>query len=148
MLTEAALLGLVGSTLGLAAGIGLAFGLIELMGAFGMNLRSTEMVIGVGTPVAAYVVGLGVTFVAAYLPARRASTVSPMAALSDAETAGVGQPLKVRAVAGGIVGAAGAAALLGCAVSSDTGSAASCSVSAWSSRSSRPSSRDPCSYGR
>lgn len=125
VLTEAALLGLVGSTLGLAAGIGLAFGLIELMGAFGMNLRSTEMVIGVETPIAAYVVGLGVTFVAAYLPARRASTVSPMAALSDAEIAGVGRSLKVRAVAGGIVGAAGAAALLGCAVSSDTGSAAS-----------------------
>ncbi|CBG74779.1 MULTISPECIES: FtsX-like permease family protein [Streptomyces] len=125
VLVEAALLGLVGATLGLAAGIGLAFGLIELMGAFGMNLRSTEMVIGVGTPVAAYVVGLGVTFVAAYLPARRASAVSPMAALSDAEIAGVGRPLKVRAVAGGIVGAAGAAALAGCALSSDTGSAAS-----------------------
>ncbi|MFD9036795.1 ABC transporter permease, partial [Streptomyces bottropensis] len=125
VLTEAALLGLVGSTLGLAAGIGLAFGLIELMGAFGMNLSSAEMVIGVGTPIAAYAVGLGVTFVAAYLPARRASAVSPMAALSDAEIAGVGRPLRMRAVAGGIVGAAGAAALAGCAVSSDTGSAAS-----------------------
>ncbi|MEH0627921.1 FtsX-like permease family protein [Streptomyces stelliscabiei] len=125
VLIEAALLGLVGSTLGLAAGIGLAFGLIELMGAFGMNLSSAEMVIGVGTPIAAYAVGLGVTFVAAYLPARRASAVSPMAALSDAEIAGVGRPLRMRAVAGGIVGAAGAAALAGCAVSSDTGSAAS-----------------------
>ncbi|MFJ7044183.1 ABC transporter permease [Streptomyces sp. NPDC101112] len=125
VLTEAALLGLVGSTLGLAAGIGLAFGLIELMGAFGMNLKSTEMVVGVGTPIAAYVVGLGVTFVAAYLPARRAATVSPMAALTDAEIAGVGRPLRTRAVVGAVVGAAGAAALVGCAVSSDTGSAAS-----------------------
>ncbi|TQE26791.1 ABC transporter permease [Streptomyces ipomoeae] len=125
VLTEAALLGLVGSTLGLAAGIGLAFGLIELMGVFGMNLKSTKMVIGVGTPIAAYVVGLGVTFVAAYLPARRAAAVSPMAALTDAEIAGVGRPLRVRAVVGGIVGAAGAAALVGCAVSTDTGSAAS-----------------------
>ncbi|GAB2922998.1 ABC transporter permease [Streptomyces heilongjiangensis] len=125
VLTEAALLGLVGSTLGLAAGIGLAFGLIELMGAFGMNLKSTEMVVGVGTPIAAYVVGLGVTFVAAYLPARRAATVSPMAALSDAEIAGAGRPLRTRAVVGAVVGAAGAAALVGCAVSSDTGSAAS-----------------------
>ncbi|WP_200300791.1 ABC transporter permease [Streptomyces adelaidensis] len=125
VLTEAALLGLVGSTFGLAVGIGLAYGLIELMGAFGMNLKATEMVIGVGTPIAAYVVGLGVTFVAAYLPARRAATVSPMAALSDAEIAGVGRPLKVRAVVGGIIGAAGAAALVGCALASDTGSAAS-----------------------
>ncbi|MEW2395528.1 FtsX-like permease family protein [Streptomyces sp. NPDC046862] len=125
VLTEATLLGLVGSTLGLAAGIGLAFGLIGLMGAFGMNLKSTEIVIGWATPVSAYVVGVGVTFVAAYLPARRAAGVSPMAALADAEIAGVGRPLKVRAVVGAVVGAAGAAALVGCAVSTDTGSAAS-----------------------
>lgn len=125
VLTEATLLGLVGSTLGLAAGIGLAFGLIGLMGAFGMNLKSTEIVIGWATPVSAYVVGVGVTFVAAYLPARRAAGVSPMAALADAEIAGVGRPLRVRAVAGAVVGAAGAAALAGCALATDTGSAAS-----------------------
>ncbi|PKT71491.1 hypothetical protein CW362_18450 [Streptomyces populi] len=125
VLTEALLLGLVGSTLGLAAGIGLAVGLIKLMTAFGMNLKSTEMVIGWGTPVAAYVVGVGVTYVAAYLPARRAAAVSPMAALSDAEVAGVGRPLRVRAVVGGVVGAAGAAALAGCAASTKTSTAAS-----------------------
>ncbi|MFC8664277.1 FtsX-like permease family protein [Streptomyces sp. NPDC057199] len=125
VLLEATLLGLVGSTLGLAAGIGLAIGLIELMGLFGMNLKTAEMVIGWPTPVAAYVVGVGVTFVAAYLPARRAAGVSPMAALADAEIAGVGRPLRVRAVVGLIVGALGAAALVGCATATETGSAAS-----------------------
>ncbi|MFD5162550.1 ABC transporter permease [Streptomyces hawaiiensis] len=125
VLTEALLLGLAGSTLGLAAGIGLAAGLIELMGLLGMNIDADEMEIGRVTPVAAYGVGLGVTFVAAYLPARRAAGVSPMAALSDAEVAGVGRPLRVRAVAGGIVGAAGAAALAGCAAAGQTSSAAS-----------------------
>ena len=115
VLSEALLLGLAGSTLGLAAGIGLAAGLIRLMGVFGMNIRSTEMVIGWVTPVAAYAVGVGVTFAAAYFPARRAAGVSPMAALSDAEVAGVGRPLRVRAVAGAIVGALGVAALAGCA---------------------------------
>lgn len=125
VLTEALLLGLVGSTVGLAAGIGLAVGLIELMGLMGMNIKATEMVIGWGTPVVAYVVGLGVTFVAAYLPARRAAGVSPMAALTDAEIAEVGRPLRLRAVVGSVVGAVGAAALVGCAVSSETSSAAS-----------------------
>ncbi|GGS97917.1 ABC transporter permease [Streptomyces chromofuscus] len=125
VLTEALLLGLVGSTLGLAAGIGLAAGLIGLMGVLGMNIKSTEMVIGWATPVTAYAVGVGVTFVAAYLPARRAAAVSPMAALADAEVAGVGRPLKVRAVVGTVVAAAGVAALVGCAVSSETASAAS-----------------------
>ncbi|MGW7068900.1 ABC transporter permease [Streptomyces sp. NPDC054855] len=125
VLVEAILLGVVGSTVGLAAGIGLAAGLIELMGAFGMNLKSTEMVIGWATPVASYVVGVGVTFVAAYLPARRAAHVSPMAALADAEIAGVGRPLKIRAAVGALVGAAGAAALVGCALAEETASAAS-----------------------
>ncbi|MEU6218587.1 FtsX-like permease family protein [Streptomyces sp. NPDC047022] len=125
VLMEALLLGLVGSTLGLAAGIGLAAGLIRLMSAFGMNLKSTEMVIGWATPVVAYVVGVGVTFVAAYLPARRAAGVSPMAALSDAEVAGVGRPLKLRAVAGAIVGALGVAALAGCAGATRTAAGAS-----------------------
>jgi putative ABC transport system permease protein len=125
VLTEATLLGLVGSTLGLATGIGLAAGLIALMNTLGMSIRSSEMVIGWGTPVAAYVVGVGVTFAAAYLPARRAAGVSPMAALVDAEVAGTGKPLRTRAVVGGVVGALGAAALAGCAAASRTASAAS-----------------------
>ncbi|MCX4593646.1 FtsX-like permease family protein [Streptomyces sp. NBC_01549] len=125
VLTEALLLGLVGSTLGLAAGIGLALGLIRLMSAFGMNLKSTEMAIGWPTPVTSYVVGVGVTFVAAYLPARRAAGVSPMAALSDAEVAGVGRPLRTRALVGSVVGVAGGAALAGCAAASKTSTAAS-----------------------
>ncbi|MFH9429691.1 ABC transporter permease [Streptomyces sp. NPDC017615] len=125
VLLEALLLGVVGSTLGLAAGIGLAYGLIRLMSLFGMNLKAAEMVIGWSTPVAAYVVGVGVTFVAAYLPARRAATVSPMAALSDAEIAGVDKPLTGRAVAGAVIGVAGAAALAGCVASTKTAPAAS-----------------------
>ncbi|MCH0562513.1 MULTISPECIES: ABC transporter permease [unclassified Streptomyces] len=125
VLTEATLLGVTGSTLGLAVGIALAVGLIRLMGVFGMNLRATELVVRWPTPVTAYVVGVGVTFVAAYLPARRAAAVSPMAALQDAETAGAGRPLRTRAVAGGVVGAAGAAALAGCVASTRTASAAS-----------------------
>ncbi|MEU0119621.1 ABC transporter permease [Streptomyces bobili] len=125
VLTEALLLGLAGSTVGLAAGIGMAAGLIRLMSAFGMNLSTAEMVIGWVTPVSAYVVGVGVTFVAAYLPARRAATVSPMAALADADIAGVGRPLRVRALVGAVVGALGVAALVGCVTASETASAAS-----------------------
>ncbi|MFD9635270.1 ABC transporter permease [Streptomyces violascens] len=125
VLLEALLLGLVGSTLGLAAGVGLAVGLIALMSLFGMNLSAAEMVFDWPTPVAAYAVGVGVTFVAAYLPARRAARVSPMAALVDAEVAGAGRPLRVRAVVGALLGAAGAAALAGCAAVTKASTASS-----------------------
>lgn len=124
VLTEALLLGAVGSTLGLAAGVGLAVGLIRLLGLVGMNFDAADLTFHWHTPVAAYAVGLGVTFVAAYLPARRAAQVSPMAALSDVEVAGTGRPLRVRAVAGLLTAAAGGAALLGCARQDSSPSAA------------------------
>lgn len=125
VLTEAVLLGLAGSTLGLAAGIGMAAGLMRLMGSFWVGLRTTDPVVGWITPVAAYAVGVGITFVAAFLPARRAAAVSPMAALTDVEAAGTGRPLRVRAVAGALVGAAGVAALTGCVTAHRTATAVS-----------------------
>jgi putative ABC transport system permease protein len=48
-----------------------------------------------------------------------------MAALADAEVAGVGRPLKVRAIVGSIVGAIGVAALAGCAAAKSTASSSS-----------------------
>ncbi|GAA2127880.1 ABC transporter permease [Streptomyces synnematoformans] len=120
VLTEALLLGLAGSTLGLLSGIGLAVGLIETMGLLGMNLDAAEMVVSWVTPLVAYAVGVGVTFVAAYLPARRAARVSPMAALADLEIAEVGRPMRVRAVLGSVLGVVGAVSFVFCATAERT----------------------------
>ncbi|MFW2381170.1 MAG: ABC transporter permease [Acidimicrobiales bacterium] len=78
---EALIVGVAASILGLAGGVGLAFGVAALMDALGFTLPSIDIIISTRTVVAALVVGVGVTLVAALSPARRASGISPMAGL-------------------------------------------------------------------
>ncbi|MEU9555426.1 ABC transporter permease [Streptomyces fumanus] len=111
VLLEALLLGVVGSVLGVAAGVGIAVGLMKLMSAAGMNLSTDDLTVKAATPVAGLVLGVVVTVLAAYLPARRAGKVSPMAALRDAGTPADGKAGRVRALIGLVLTAAGGAAL-------------------------------------
>lgn len=83
VLFEAVVVGLVGSTLGLGLGLVLAMGIKALFAQFGLDLSGTPLEFTSTAVVAAYVVGMVVTAVAAYLPARRASRIAPVAALRD-----------------------------------------------------------------
>ncbi|WP_327000814.1 ABC transporter permease [Dactylosporangium sp. NBC_01737] len=86
VLGEAIGIGLVGSTLGLAAGVGVSLVLRLLFERFGTTLPDRAPVIEPGTVLWSYVVGLLVTVLAAYLPARRAAKIPPVAALRDGGT--------------------------------------------------------------
>ncbi|MFD7620171.1 ABC transporter permease [Streptomyces sp. NPDC059802] len=112
VLIEALFLGVVGSLLGVGAGVGLAVGLMKLMGAMGMELSTEDLTVAWTTPVVGLVLGIVVTVVAAYFPARRAGKVSPMAALRDAGTPADGRAGRVRAAIGLVLTLAGGAALL------------------------------------
>ncbi len=83
VLTEAFAVGLVGSTIGIAVGYLLAIGLKALFATFGLDLGSASLPVQWRTVVVSYVVGLVVTMIAAYLPARRASRIAPVAAMRD-----------------------------------------------------------------
>ncbi|KMS81611.1 membrane protein [Streptomyces leeuwenhoekii] len=111
VLVEALFLGVVGSVLGVAAGVGIAIGLMKVMTAAGMNLSTDDLTVKTTTPVAGVILGVVVTVLAAYLPARRAGKISPMAALRDAGTPADGKAGRTRAVAGLLLTGAGALAL-------------------------------------
>jgi putative ABC transport system permease protein len=85
MILEAAIIGLIGSLLGVVAGIGLAGLLNALLKSIGADLPNTGTVIATRTVILALVVGMLVTLAAALTPALRATQVSPMAALLEAE---------------------------------------------------------------
>ncbi|MHA5049539.1 ABC transporter permease [Streptomyces sp. SD15] len=111
VLVEALLLGVLGSVLGVGAGVGIAIGLMKLMGAMGMNLSTDDLTVVWSTPVAGLVLGVVVTVLAAYLPARRAGKVPPMAALRDAGAPADAKAGVVRAVLGLVLTGAGGYAL-------------------------------------
>ncbi|MFD1833405.1 ABC transporter permease [Streptomyces desertarenae] len=112
VLVEALLLGVLGSVLGVGAGVGLAVGLMELMGLAGMNLSTDDLTVVWTTPVVGVALGVVVTVLAAYLPARRAGRVSPMAALRDDGLPAAGSRVgRVRSGIGLALTLAGAGAL-------------------------------------
>jgi putative ABC transport system permease protein len=112
VLGEAVGVGLVGSSLGLAVGGGLALGLRALLKLFGVDLPAAGLVLTTPTVVWSYAVGMVVTTAAASLPARRAARIPPVAAMRD-DVALPARSLRFRAATGGALVAGGVAALAG-----------------------------------
>jgi putative ABC transport system permease protein len=83
VLLEAFVLGVLGSTLGLALGVVLAMAIRALFSRFGLDLSGQPLVFAPRTFVASYAVGILVTVAAAWLPARRTSRIAPVQALRD-----------------------------------------------------------------
>jgi putative ABC transport system permease protein len=82
---EALVLGVLGAAVGLAGGVGFAFGINELFKAVGIDLPNTGTVVTLRTVIVSLIVGVVVTLVAAIVPALRATRVTPMAALRESE---------------------------------------------------------------
>ena len=82
VLGEAAVLGLFGSVLGIAAGVGIAAGLKAFFEAIGLDI-SRGLPVHARTIVVSLIVGLAVTVTSALMPAIRASRVAPVAAMRD-----------------------------------------------------------------
>jgi putative ABC transport system permease protein len=85
MILEALVIGVLGAGFGVVAGIGFAGALNALFKSFGIDLPNTGTVIETRTVILSALVGLLVTLASALVPAMRATRVSPMAALLEAE---------------------------------------------------------------
>jgi len=112
---EALVVGVVASVLGIAAGIGLAAGLLALLDASGMAMPDADLTVRTGTVVAGAAVGVLVTLVASVAPAVRGSRVPPLAALRDVALDRSGTS-RVRAVLGVLTTGAGVAVVLSAAL--------------------------------
>jgi putative ABC transport system permease protein len=85
VLTEALVVGAVGTLLGLGLGLGLASGLIAMMRGLGMPVGALE--ISAGSATTAAILGIVVTIAGAFWPARRAGRIPPIrAALGESGT--------------------------------------------------------------
>ncbi|MCE1177705.1 MAG: FtsX-like permease family protein [Micrococcales bacterium] len=107
VLLEALVVGLIGATLGTFFGLVLAQGIKVLFKSFGLDMSGTPLTLSLRTALIAYAVGIIVTLIAAYLPARRAGQVAPVAAMRDDVAMAEGS-LHGRVVVGAVVMALGA----------------------------------------
>lgn len=105
VLAEAAVIGLVASVAGYGLGIGVAALLNRFFGIAGEQGAALH-VLSAAPLLAALSVGIGVTILSAYLPARRAASVSPIAALRTGEPPSA-PSLRRRNIVGLSVAAAG-----------------------------------------
>lgn len=80
---EAVVIGVVAAAVGLAGGVGLSMGLRSVLNSVGLEIPGGALVIGTGTIVTAFVIGLVTSVLSAIVPALRASRVKPIAALRD-----------------------------------------------------------------
>ena len=108
---EALIVGTVASILGVFAGIGVATGIKAAMNAGGFGVPDGPLTVEPRTIVVGLTVGIVVTVVSALLPARRAATVPPVAAMTEAAAPASGRSLRRRSIGGTITAVAGGALL-------------------------------------
>ncbi|CAL9454598.1 hypothetical protein SUDANB120_02512 [Streptomyces sp. enrichment culture] len=122
VLTESLLVGLLSSVLGLGLGVLLAMGLRSGMDSFGAKIPAGPLVVSTTAVVTALLVGLVVTVLAAWLPARRTSKIPPVAAMGSAHLPQTAKSLVLLNSFGGVLAGLGAALILwGSAKGGETG---------------------------
>ena len=118
VMIQAAAVGVIGSLLGVAGGLGLVSILRVIFDQMGMDLGST-IPLETQTVVVSVLIGTLVSVISAAMPARRAALVPPVEAMRD-DAPETEQSLRTRAVVGLLLLVGGAAAVAFAALAPDT----------------------------
>ncbi|MEO3976274.1 ABC transporter permease [Streptomyces sp. CAU 1734] len=122
VILEAVLVGTIAAVVGFLGGLGLAVGLRGAMGSFGAKMPDGPLIVSPTAVFAAFGVGVLITVLAAWLPARRAAKIAPVAAMSSVHATATTKSLVVRNTIGAVITLAGAAGILaGAAKAGDEG---------------------------
>ncbi|WP_326765970.1 ABC transporter permease [Streptomyces sp. NBC_01591] len=112
VLIEAAVVGVIASVVGFALGLGLAIGLRSAMGLFGGKIPAGPLIVSPTAVLAAFAVGVLITVLAAWLPARRAAKIPPVAAMSSVHATATVKSLVLRNSIGAVLTLLGGAAIV------------------------------------
>jgi putative ABC transport system permease protein len=110
VLGEALAVGLVATVLGMGLGILIALGLNAVLSQAGLGTSGTALVLAPRSFIAAAAVGLIVTLLSAIIPAWKATTVPPVAAMQDGFSFG-GLSMRTRFIVGSVMVVVGGASL-------------------------------------
>ena len=99
VILEAFLVGIVGSLLGVLAGVGIVKAIYAIMDSFGFGLPSSGLSLTPQAIIIPLILGLLVTVVSAWAPARRAGRVRPVEAMRSGDQSSTSS-LKMRTFAG------------------------------------------------
>lgn len=83
VLVESLAVGVVAALLGVLLGVILGAVMLQVLAAFGFSLGASTVTVNTSNLIIGFLVGLGVTIVSAYFPARRGASVPPIEALRD-----------------------------------------------------------------